>query len=380
MDFGLSEEIRAIKELARRCAKEVLGPIAHEDYEKGITRREIVEEMGRLGLFGCLVPEEYGGTSAGYLAAVVIAEELAKISASYAGYLICQLAGPPVTILKYGTEEQKRRLIPDILSGKSIPLFAATESDAGSDVTAMRTVALDKGDHYLINGTKTWITNATIADCGLLWVYTNREKKHRGMSCLIVDMRNTTGITAKKIEKVGLKCLEAGELILEEVRAPKENRLGRTGEGYEILMFTLSNTRLLAAARALGVAEACIEASVEYAKGRVQFGKPIGDFQMIQNQLVDMYVEHEAARALVYQAAKNKDEGHSDVGELATAKYFACETGLKAALTAMRIYSSYGFSTEYPIHRYVRDALAFPITEGTSNIQKVIIAKTILKP
>lgn len=379
MYFGFSEETRLTKELARRFAEKQLAPIAQDDYENGITRLEIVEEMGKLGLFGCLVPEEFGGTNAGYLAAVVIAEEVAKISASYAGYLICQLAGPPVTVLRYGTEKQKKELIPGIVSGKSIALFAATESDAGSDVTAMKSVAQDRGDHYLINGTKTWITNATNANCGLIWVYTDSEKKHKGMSCFIIDTRKSNGITARKIEKVGLKCLHTGELVLQDVKVPKENLLGEVGEGYEILMFTLSNTRLLAAARALGVGEACLEAGLNYASERVQFGRPISDFQMIQNQLVEMYVEHQAAKGLVYQVAINKDRGISDIGELATAKYYACEAGLKAALTAMRIYSSYGFSVEYPIHRYVRDALAFPITEGTSNIQKLIIAKSIFK-
>jgi glutaryl-CoA dehydrogenase (non-decarboxylating) len=377
--YELPEEVIAMKEMAKKFSERRLIPITEGDYEKGITRREIIEEMGKLGFFGCLIPEEYGGTNTGYLSAVVIAEEIAKVNASYAGYFMCQLAGPPLTILKYGTEEQKRRYIPGIISGKLIALFAATEPDAGSDITAMRGFAIKDGDHYILNGVKTWITNATTADVGLIWVYTDKEKKREGISCFIVDMRDSKGITTRKIDKIGLRCSEAGEVILEDVKVPKENLLGGLGDGYAILMYTLSNTRLFAAARALGVSGACLEKSLEYARERVQFGQPIGEFQMIQNQLAELYVKHEAAKLLVYQAAANKDRGINDIVEVAIAKYFACEVGVEAAITAMKIFSSYGFSLEYPIHRYVRDAMAFPITEGTSNIQKLIIARSILK-
>ena len=379
MHYELSPEIRSIRELAKRFAQERLLPLTREDYEKEVTRREVVEEMGKLGFFGCLIPTEYGGTNLGYLAAVLIAEEIARVNASYAGYFMCQLAGPPVTILKYGSKEQKEKYISGIISGKLIALFAATEPDAGSDVAAMRSVAVEKNDCYVINGVKTWITNATVADVGLFWVYTDKEKKHRGISCFIVDMKNTPGISTKKIEKLGLRCSEVGEVVLEDVEVPKENLLGKPGEGFKILMDTLGNTRLFAAARALGVGRGCLEESLKYAKERLQFGRPIAEFQMIQSQLVDMFVEHEAAKLLVYQAAANKDRGIDDMTEVATAKYFACEVGVKAAITAMKIFSSYGFSLEYPIQRYVRDAMAFPITEGTSNIQKVIIARSLLK-
>jgi len=378
MNFKLPDDIRSAKEIARKFAREKLLPITEEDYEKGQTRRELVQKMGELGFFGCLTPEEYGGTQMGYLAAIVIAEEIAKTNASYCGYFICQLAGPPLTILNHGTREQKMHYIPDIISGKHIALFAATEPDAGSDVSAMRASAIKRGNKYVLSGVKTWITNATTADVGIFWVYTDKDKRHKGMACFIVDMK-TEGISTKKIDKMGLRCQDTGEVVLNEVEVPEDNILGKPGEGYGILMSTLSNTRLFAAARAIGVADACIEQGLKYAQERNQFGKPIADFQMIQNQLVDMYVEHEAAKALVYNAALNKDRGVNDINEVAIAKYFACEAGVKAAITTMRIFSSYGFSLEYPIHRYVRDAMAFPITEGTSNIQKVIIARNILK-
>jgi len=335
--------------------------------------------MGQLGFFGCLVPERYGGTEAGYLCAVLVAEEIAKVSASYAGYFMCQAAGPPMAIHKYGREDQKEKYIRRIVSGKSLALFAATEPDAGSDISAMRATATEKGDYFSLTGTKTWITNITIADVGLIWAYTDKEKRRDGISCFIVDMANTRGIDKRKIDKMGLRCSEVGELALQDAEIPKENLLGERGNGYEILLFTLSNTRLFAAARALGVAAICLEESLKYARERIQFGQPIGEFQMIQNQLAEMYIENEAARALVYQVARDKDRGLNNITDLAVAKYFACEAGIKAALTAMKVYSSYGFSLEYPIHRYVRDAMAFPITEGTANIQKVIIARSILK-
>jgi len=379
VNFELSAEIRAFRDVAKKFAERRLMPITEKDYEAGITRPEIVEEMGSLGFFGCLIPEEYGGTSTGYLAGVVITEALAKINASYAGCAMAQLAGPPVTLLTYGTDRQKKAYIPGIIAGKLIALFGATEPDAGSDISAMRTVAVQKGDGYVINGVKNWITNATNADVGLIWAYSDKEKKHRGISCFIIDMKTMKGITARKTEKLGLRCSQVGELVLEDVEIPKENLLGDLGQGFEILMYTLGNTRLFAAARALGVGEICLEESLKYATQRVQFGQPIGELQSVQNQLVEMHMEHEAAKLLVYQVAINKDKGIHDITELATAKLFACEAGLKAALNAMRIFSSYGFSLEFPVHRYVRDALAFPITEGTSNIQKMIIARNILK-
>lgn len=379
MEYKLSDEVTAIKNVAIKFAREKLAPIAKEDYDKELFRREIVEEMSEIGFFGCLMPEKYGGTNLGYFAAVQIAEEISKVSASYGGTFVGQLAGPPVTILKYGTDEQKDKYISGIVSGRLLPLFASTEPDAGSDVAAMRSKAVENDNHFVINGVKTWITNATVADMGLFWVYTDTERKHKGISSFLVDMKVTPGITTRKIHKLGLVCSDAGEVVLEDVEIPKSSLLGQRGQGFEILMFTLGNTRIFAATRALGVSRACLEESLKYAKERIQFGKPIAEFQMIQSQLADMYVDIEASKTLIYQAAANKDRGINDLTEVATAKYFACEAGVRVALAAMKIFSSYGFSIEYPLQRYVRDAMAFPITEGTSNIQKLIIARSLLK-
>lgn len=375
MFFELSDEQRIIQKTARKFAEEKIAKIQEEDEKKGIFRREVVSEMGKLGFFGGVIPEEYGGTNMGFLSSILIVEELAKVSASYSTHIVSQTVGPGLAILKHGTQTQKERYIPGLLSGDLMGCFASTEPDAGSDVASMKMKATKNAKGFVLNGTKTWITNATVADLGLIFVYTDKEKKHNGMSCFIVELKDVPGITTRPIEKLGLSCSATGEIIFEEVQLPSKALLGNLGEGFKILMGMLSNTRLFAAARALGVGGACLEASVKYAKEREQFGQSLLKFQMIQEQIAEMYIEHEAAKLLVYQAALNKDNGRQDPIEVSVAKYFACEAGMKAADTALKIYGSYGFSMEYPIQRYIRDSRAFHITEGTANIQKMIIAR-----
>jgi glutaryl-CoA dehydrogenase (non-decarboxylating) len=379
MFFELSEEQRIIKDSVKRFAEERIAPVQEEDEKKGIFRREIVSEMGKLGFFGGVIPEESGGTNIGFLSSIIITEEISKVSASYGSHLISQTVGPGLTILKHGTKSQIERYLPGLISGDLMGCFASTEPDAGSDVASMKMTALKNEKGYILNGTKTWITNATVADVGLVFAYTEMEKKHKGISCFILDLKKTPGITTYPIEKLGLSCSVAGEITFEEVELPSESLLGNLGEGFQILMEMLANTRLFAAARALGVGGACLEASIKYAKAREQFGQSISKFQMIQDQIAEMYIEHEAAKLLVYQAALNKDKGRQDAIEVSVAKYFACEAGMKAADTALKIYGSYGFSMDYPIQRYIRDSRVFHITEGTANIQKVIISRGLLK-
>jgi glutaryl-CoA dehydrogenase (non-decarboxylating) len=296
----------------------------------------------------------------------------------HGGIPIGQTFGPGLAILNHGTKNQKDRYLPGLVSGDLIGCFAATEPDAGSDVASMKTKAIKNEEGFVLNGTKTWITGAPVADLGLIVAYTDREKKHHGISCFIVDLKKTPRISTHHIEKLGLSCIVTGEIILEEVQLPSEALLGNLGEGFKILMGMLGKTRLIAAARALGVGGSCLEASIKYAKEREQFGQSISKFQMIQEQIAEMYLEHEAAKLLVYQAALNKDNGREDVVDVAEAKYFACEAGVRAADMALKIYGSYGFSMEYPIQRYIRDSRAFHITEGTANIQKIIIARRLL--
>lgn len=380
MFFELAEEQRIIRDSVRRFAQKRIAPIQEEDEKSGIFRREIVSEMGKLGFFGGVIPEKYGGTNIGFLSSIIIVEEIARVSASYASFHVSQTVGPGLAILKRGTENQKDKYLPGLVSGDLIGCFAATEPDAGSDVASMQMTAAKTGEGFVLNGTKTWITNAPVADIGLIFACTDIEKKHKGISCFIVDMKNTPGLNTSHIDKLGLSCTVTGEISFGDVQVSSETLLGNLGEGFKILMEMLNNTRLFAAARALGVGGACLEESLRYSKKRQQFGKSISEFQMIQNQIVEMYIEHEASKLLVYHAASNKDNGKHDPIEVSTAKYFACEAATKAADMALRIHGSYGFSMDYPIQRYIRDSRAFNITEGTSNIQKVIIARHLLVP
>jgi glutaryl-CoA dehydrogenase (non-decarboxylating) len=380
MFFELTEEQKAIKRLAQDFAEKRLSKVQEEDEPNHLFRREVITEMGQLGLLGTVIPEEYGGSNVGFLSTVLITEELARVSASYSTYSMSQAVGPGLAILKYGTKEQKDKYLSRMCSGEILTCFGSTEPDVGSDVAGMKTTAVEKDDHFILNGTKAWITNGPVADMGLFWAYTDRELKHKGISCFIIeDMKKTPGVATTPYEKLGLWCTVTGEVAFDDVKIPKDCLLGPKGEGYKILMGTLTDTRLCAAARAVGVGQACLEDSIKYAKERQAFGQPLANFQMIQTQIAEMHIEHEAARMLVYQVAVNKDKGIQDVSEVAVAKYFACEAGMKAADTALKIYGSYGFSMDFPIQRYIRDSRAFPITEGTSNIQKIIIARSLLK-
>lgn len=384
MDFELPEEVKMMQETARRFAKERLAPLVEDDEKNHRFRPEIVKEMGELGFFGTVIPEEYGGLGLkyGHLSHVVMAIEIAKVSASWGLPFNMQMLGPALTILRFGTKEQKEKYIPRLVNGEWLGCFAITEPDTGSDVASMRTFARETEDGFVVNGTKIWISNAHVADVGLLYAYTdkNAQPKHRGMSAFVVELKNNPGIKATPIEdKFGLFCAPTGEINFDDAFIPKESLLGEKGQGFKICMTQLENTRLSCAARAVGVGEACLEYAIQYAKERKQFGKPISEFQMIQSQIVDIYVHHQAAKLLVYKAAWKKDKGEEAGLEISTAKYYAAEATVEAANMLMKIMGSYGYSTEYPAARLLRDAKSFQIVEGTSNIQKIIISRNIFK-
>jgi glutaryl-CoA dehydrogenase (non-decarboxylating) len=243
----------------------------------------------------------------------------------------------------------------------------------------MKSLAVDKGDHYLLNGTKTWISNAQVADVGIVYAYTDPAAKHKGMSAFAVELKNIKGITTRPIEtKLGLHSAPTGEIIFEDAKIPKSALLGKPGDGFKICMSMLDNTRLSCAIRAVGVAQGALDAAVKYANEREQFGQKISEFEMIQDQIAEMFVETQAARLLVYRAAWLKDKGQKNTLEVSTGKYFAAETAVKATGLAVKIFGSYGFSSEYPVERMFRDAKSFQIVEGTSNIQKMIIASFVL--
>ena len=378
MDFKLTEEQEAMREMAKNFAEKKIAPTFEEDEKEHKFRREIVKEMARLGFFGCISPEKYGGNESGYLAASVMTEEIARISPSWGLPFNLQMNSIQSVLLNFGTEEQRQRWIPKLINADLLGCFAITEANTGSDVASMKSTAVETEGGFVLNGTKMWISGIPVADLGIVYVYTDKAAKHRGMSAFIVDM-HLPGVTQKAIEsKLGLFCAPTGEIIFEDVKIPKDCLVGQKGDGFKICMAMLDNTRLSSASRAVGVARACLEHSVRYANEREQFGQPIANFQMIQEQIAEMYVEEQAARLLVYRAACNRDLGQRNTIEVSCAKYYAAEVAVKAANQAVKIFGSYGFSTEYPVERFYRDAKSYQIVEGTSNIQKMIIARNAL--
>ncbi|HWP85772.1 MAG TPA: glutaryl-CoA dehydrogenase Acd [Terriglobia bacterium] len=377
MNFDLDEELQAIQQAAREFAEKEIAPTVDEDDRAHRFRKDLVRKMGELGFFGCVVPEEYGGTNSGWISLVIITEEIARIHSSMRVAINMQV-GPARAVVDFGTEEQKQRFVPKIVSAEWLSCFAITEPDAGSDVGAMRTTAIKDGDHYVLNGSKTWISNAQVADVALVYAYTDPKTKYKGMSAFMVDL-HSPGVTSKPIaEKLGALASPTGELFFDNCRVPKENLLGKEGDGFKICMTELNSTRLSCGAGAVGVARACREAAVQYANQRVQFGQKIAEFQMIQDMIAQMLVQEEAARLLLYRAAAIKDQGRPNTLETSMAKYYAGEACAYAADCALKIYGAYGYSGEYPIERYFRDSRSYQIVEGSANIQKVIIAQDAL--
>ena len=379
MFFGLTEEQQMLQDMAKKFAENEIAPTLEEDEANHRFRPEIVQKMGELGFFGCAIPEEYGGNGMGFLESVVIAEQIAKVSASWRLPFNMQNIGPAVTVNKFGTNEQKEKYIPGWVSGEKLGFFAITEPNTGSDVASMKTTAVDKGDHWEVNGQKMWISNAHVGDYGLLYAFTDKEAKYKGITCFIIDLKNTEGVQANAIEtKAGLYCAPTGEIIFEGAKIPKENVLGKVGEGFKICMWQLNNTRIGCAAGGLGIGGACVDASIQYANERQQFGWEIGSFQMIQAQIAEMVAEHHAAQLLVYKAAWLKDQGLPNQYETSIAKFYAGEAAVHAANECMKIFGSYGYSTEYPAERFLRDSKSLQTVEGTSNIQRMIIAGVAL--
>jgi glutaryl-CoA dehydrogenase (non-decarboxylating) len=375
MDFELSEELKAMQDMARKFAETEIAPYADQWDEEHHFPREILRKMGELGFFGCILPEEYGGNDSGFLAQTIITEEIARASSSIRVAFNMQSAGSAYSIYRYGSDYLKERYITPLITAEWIGCFGITEPNAGSDILAIKTVAEDRADHFVINGAKTWITNAPIADLCLTYAYHDREAGSKGMSAFVVDLKDNPGITTRPLDKMGTRSSPTGEIIFEEAKVPKENLLGGLGDGVKIVFSSLNQTRLSCAAGAVGLAQACLDATVQYCNERTQFGRPVANYQMNQEMVANMAVEIEAARLLTYKAAYQKDQGQlGNTLETSCAKYFAGEAVVKAAHSAMKILGAYGYSTEYPVARYYRDAVLYQIVEGTANIQKMIIA------
>jgi len=373
--FDLTEEQLLVQDTARRFAEEDIAPTLEEEERKHEFRADRVARMGELGFFACALPDELGGNGMGFLESVLMAEQVARVSASWRVQFNMQNLGPTLTVARFGNNAQKEKYIPGWISGEKLGFFAMTEPGSGSDVAGMKTHAVDTGDHWELHGSKIWISNAQIGDAGLLYAYTDRDAKHKGISAFIIEPKNLEGCTAKSIDtKLGLHCSPTGEFVFDGAKIPKDALLGEEGEGFKICMWQLNNTRINCAAGALGVAGGALDLSINYANERTQFGKPISRHQMIQAQIAEMAVEHEAAKLLVYRAAWLKDQNRPNQYETSIAKLAASEAAVHAANECMKIFGSYGFSTEYPAERFYRDAKSLQIVEGTSNVQKIIIS------
>ena len=378
MDFALTPEHEEMRKMARNFAEKRIAPTVEEDEKEHRFRRELVKEMAEQGFFACIAPEKYGGLEEGHLAASIMTEEIAAVSPSWGLPFNLQMNSIQPVLLAFGTEEQCEKFIPPLISADTLGCFAITEANSGSDVASMKTQAAATEDGWVLNGSKMWISGIPVADVGIIFAYTDPEKKHRGLSAFMLDM-HTDGVEQRAIEtKLGLFCAPTGEISFQDVKMPKEALVGERGAGFKICMSMLDNTRLSSASRAVGVARACFDHSVRYATEREQFGVPIGQHQMVQEQLAEMYVEHEAARLLVYRAAWKKDQGQRNTLQVSMAKYYAAEVAVRAANEAVKIFGSYGFSSEYPVERLYRDSKSYQIVEGTSNIQKMIIGQYAL--
>jgi glutaryl-CoA dehydrogenase (non-decarboxylating) len=378
-DIELTEEHIMLRDMVRKFAENEIAPRVEDDENNHRFQRDLVDEMAELGLFGCPVPEEYGGNAMGYLAHAIATEEIGRASGSLRVAFNMQTMGTSLSILKWGSEELKKKYIPELVSAKILGCFGITEPDAGSDTAAMATTAVKDGNEYVINGRKMWITWSPVADMAVMFAMTDKKAKHRGMSAFVMDM-DTPGVTTEAIkEKLGLWACPTGEIICEDVRVPAANLLGEEGKGFGHLMQELISTRLSAAAGAVGTCQAALDESIKYANERSQFGSPIGQFQMVQEVIARMVAETEAARALVWRCAIQKDRGlTNNMRETVLAKYYACKAADEVPNLGLEVLSAYGYSNEYPIARILRDGKVYKILEGATNIMKMIIATDAL--
>jgi len=378
MNLQLTEEQRMIQKMARDFAQKEVAPVAAEFDERGEVPMDNLRKMAELGFMGLTVPEKYDGVGADTVSYVLALEELSKACASTAVVMAinCSLICYPIE--RFGTDDQKERFLRPAARGK-IGAFCLTEPEAGSDAAALRTVAVRDGDEYVITGTKHFITNGPFADLYLVFAMTDKSQGARGISAFLVE-RERPGVQVGKIEhKMGLRATATSEMIFDHVRVPAANRLGDEGRGFVIAMVALDAGRIGIGAQATGIAQAAFEAAVEYAKTRQQFGQPIAQFQAIQWMLADMATRIEAARLLTLNAALKKDSGERFTKEAAMCKLFASEMCTFVVDQALQIHGGYGYMKEYPVERYYRDARITRIYEGTSEVQRMVIANQILR-
>jgi butyryl-CoA dehydrogenase len=380
MDFSLSQDQKMIREMVREFATKELEPIAAEIDESREFPRESIKKMAGLGLMGVVIPEKYGGAGMDFTSLAIIIEEISRVCASTGVITAVNNSLAAYPVYHFGNEEQRKKYLPDLCSGKKIGAIGITEANAGSDPASMETTAVLEGDHYKLNGAKLWITNGEVADTFVIFAYTDPSVRHKGMSAFIVE-KGFSGFSVGKHENLmGIRATGNCELIFDDCKVPKENILGEEGQGFKIVMHTLDVSRIDIGAQGVGIAQGAIDAAAKYAKERVQFGKPIAEFEMVQDMLAEMATATDAARLLVYRAATMKDAGvERFTREAAMAKYYAAEVVVDVTRKAVQIHGGYGYSKDYPVERMYRDAKIIEIYEGTSQVQKLVIARNVLR-
>jgi len=379
MDYFLTEEQQMIRDLARQIAEEKIVPVRAELDETGEFPWEIIKVLAQSDMLGLFIPEEYGGLGKGCLELCLAVEELSRacvgVSTSYAANALGTFP-----LLLFGTDDQKKKYLPEIAAGKKLVAFGLTEANAGSDAGGIQTTARLDGDYYVLNGTKQWITNGSVADVYTIIAITDKSKGPRGASAFIVE-KGTPGFSfGKKENKMGIRCSITTELVFDNCRIPKENIIGKEGMGFIVAMKTLDASRTGVGAQGLGVAQGAFDEAVKFARQRVQFGHPIISYQAIQHMLADMAIEIEAARALIYAVARFIDSGAKDVSkESACAKTFATDLGMRVTTNALQVMGGSGYMKDYPVEKMMRDAKILQIYEGTNQIQRNVIGQALIK-
>jgi alkylation response protein AidB-like acyl-CoA dehydrogenase len=379
MLFELTEEQMAVREAARDFTESVLKPGVIERDENQIWPEEQIRQLGELGFMGMMVKPEYGGGGMDTLSYAIAMEEFSKVDSSSSVAVSVNNSLVCYGLESYGNEDQKQRFLIGLAKGEKLGAFCLSEPEAGSDATSQKTTAEDKGDYYLLNGTKNWITNGGHADYYIVMAQTDPEKGHKGINALIVERGMEGFIIGAKENKLGIRASDTHTLMFQDVKVPKENRIGEDGFGFKFAMKTLEGGRIGIAAQALGIAQGAYELALAYSKERKAFGKEISKHQAIQFKLADMATEIEAARLLVYKAAWLKDQKKDYALASSMAKFFASEVAMKTTVEAVQIHGGYGFVKEYHVERLMRDAKITQIYEGTTEVQKIVISRTILK-
>ncbi len=379
MDFNLSEEEQYVRDVARKFSDERLFPRAGEFDKNAELDRDVIREMAELGLMGVKVPEAYGGAGLSNLAYTISIEELARGCASHA--LVAAVHGSlfAMPLLEFGTEEQKKKYLPPVCAGEKMAAYSLSEAGSGSDAASLSLLATEDGDDYVLNGTKLWVTQGSIADYIIVFATIGKEHRTKGIVAFVIESDRPGFSVGKNEVKMGFKASPTSELVFDEYRVPKANRIGEVGRGFNIAMETLNHGRISVGAQSVGMAQRALEIATVYAQQRMQFGQELAKFQAIQFKLADMQAKLHAARLVTYEAAWRKDQGLSVIKDAAIAKMYASEVGTEIAHQAMQILGGYGYTHEYNVERIYRDVRLCEIFEGTNEVQRIVIARELLK-